>query len=76
MTEPIEGIDYFVRIVPFPVHGCFGAVMSNLDGTYNIYINANASAEMKYAALQHEIEHIRRGDLFSDKKIDEIERIG
>ena len=74
MTDPIEGIDYFVRIIPFPAN-CDGAVMLNDDGTYSVYINANTSVAMQYNALQHEINHIKNDDMYSDKSIIEIEQL-
>lgn len=64
MAKPIENVDYFVRMVDFPVLTCGGAVMPNDDGTYTILINDRLSEKKKKAALDHEVRHIERGDLY------------
>lgn len=68
----IEGVDYFVRVVclAYGVHGC---VSQNPDATYNVYVNANDSAERQREAAEHEIKkHIERDD-FSKSDVREIE---
>lgn len=39
-----------------------------------ILINEDLSEEAKLAAFTHELRHLRRGDLYSDKPLEEIER--
>ena len=39
-----------------------------------IFINEDLSEEAKLAAFTHELRHLRRGDLYSDKPLEEIER--
>lgn len=71
----IEGVDYFVRIIPFPVNSIGGLVTPNDDGTYSIYINANVDSNRQRKAYQHEVKHIVNGDFYSGKSIEEIEGI-
>lgn len=68
----IENCDYFIRLVPFPP-GADGAVMTNDDGTYSIYIDANATREQQNIALRHELRHIEHVHFYSDMTIDQIE---
>lgn len=72
----LEGADYFVRIVDFPVGcRCNGAVLLNDDGTYSVYINARASEAQKRKAMHHEFNHMVHGDLCGDRRITDIETI-
>ena len=71
----IPDADYFVRVVPFPVDCVGGAVTPNDDGTYSIYINANADIFRQRKAYRHEVDHIINGDLYSTRPISEIEDI-
>ena len=60
---PIEGIDYFVRVVPFPPSvPNDGMVMENEDGTYSIYLNERMPERWK-TAIDHEIDHIKKDDM-------------
>lgn len=38
-----------------------------------ILINQDLSDEAKLAAFAHELRHLRRGDLYSDRPVEEIE---
>ena len=38
-----------------------------------ILINEDLSDEAKLEALAHELRHLRRGDLYSDRPVEEIE---
>ena len=75
MREPIENIDYFVRIVDFPVGcGCDGAVTPNPeDDTYSVYLDARTTYERRKLACDHEVDHIKNNDLFNDKDIRKVE---
>lgn len=65
--KPIEGIDYFVRLVDFPVgSGSNGMVMLNDDGTYSVYINARAGHHAKKKAMRHEYDHMANGDIYCE----------
>ena len=65
-------IDYFVRFIPLPWH-VKGFVTPNDDDTYSIYINSLLPDAVQRAALEHELRHIRNGDLYSDEPVVEIE---
>ena len=71
----IENQDYFVRVVPFPVRKVGGMVMTNNDGTYSIYINADLPKDRQRKALDHELKHIEANDFYNGKPIQEIEDI-
>ena len=57
----IEGVDYYVYVVPFPpsVHG---VVVTNPDGTFSVYLNANDTRERQRKAAEHEKRHIENND--------------
>lgn len=57
-------------ILPYAVHG---AVCEEPDGTNIVLINACLSDEAKQTAYDHECEHIRNGDIHSERKAHEIE---
>lgn len=69
----IENVDYFVHLVPFPPGRIDGAVMPNDDGTFSVYINANADEPHQRMALAHELEHIKQDHFYCDKPIEVIE---
>lgn len=72
MATIIEGADYFVRVVPFPVP--VGEMVTlNEDGTYNMYLNADYMGEDMKKHFLHGLNHIRRDDLYGDKEIIAIE---
>lgn len=71
----IDGADYFVRVVPFPVDCVGGMVTPNDDGTYSVYINENVDPYRQKEAYKHEVGHIVNGDFYNDKPIEEIEDI-
>lgn len=71
----MEGVDYFVRVIPFPVGRVGGMVTPNDDGTYSVYINANLDRERQMEAYRHELKHIANGDFYNGKPIEEIENI-
>lgn len=49
-------------------------VVRTADCSYCIVINAALSESAKRRAVQHELRHIERGDLFSDSPVSELER--
>ena len=71
----LDGADYFVRIVPFPVNCIGGAVTPNDDGTYSVYINANVDYYRQRKAYRHEVKHIENGDFYNSVSICDIEDI-
>lgn len=73
MLLPMDDCDFFVRLVPFPRGAKHGATATNPDGTFSMYLDANASDEAKKRAYWHEYEHIAYDDFYNEKSIDEIE---
>ena len=69
MTDP----DYQIYLVDLPP-SVRGAVTVDADGFASIYINAALSRSQQYAALSHELRHLRRNDMFSTRPIREVER--
>lgn len=57
--------DYFVRYLPFPLH-VHALVQPNEDGSFDIYVNEHFDESRRIAALEHELEHIRRDHFYSD----------
>lgn len=70
---PIEGADYFVRLVDFPVCSCGGVVMPNDDGTFTVLINARLSRQQNRESLEHERNHILHDDFWRDAPLHEKE---
>lgn len=70
----IENVDYFVKLVDFPVCTCGGIIMLNDDGTYTILINSRLSHAQNLDSLRHELNHIKNGDFFRDAPIEQIEK--
>lgn len=75
MDDPIEGRDFFVRVIDFPSHRLGGAVTPNDDGTYSVYINSRLDSEHQRRACDHEVEHIKDDDLYSEEDISQVENI-
>lgn len=62
--------DIIVRIIDLPM--CVkGVTIPHSDGTFNIYINAKYSNDMRRTILEHELRHIKNFDFdnFDDIKI-------
>jgi len=72
---PMDECDFFVRLVPFPPGPIHGATATNPDGTYSMYIDANAPPEIQQRAYWHEYEHLAYDDFDNGKPIQEIEDI-
>lgn len=72
MATILEGVDYFIRVVPFPVP--VGEMVTlNEDGTYNMYLNADYMGEDMRRHFLHGLNHIICDDLHGDKKIIDLE---
>ena len=72
MSSLVEGQDYIVRCVPFPNCAVDGAIVSSVDFPC-IYINSRVCPKRQREALQHELEHLENGDLYSDDPAEAIE---
>ena len=70
---PIEGCDYFVRVMKFP-EPVPAFVRLNSDGTYSLYLNADYDLIHWIDDYEHELWHIIHDDLYGEKNITEIER--
>lgn len=62
-----------VRLVDLPVQAG-GLISVDEDGFVNIYLNARLSRDAQREALQHELRHHYRDDLYSDRDIRAVER--
>lgn len=67
-------MEIFIRLEDIP-HTIGAYVTYNADDTYTIVINAHWSYDMQRAAYLHELQHIRRGDLFNSAPIEQVEGI-
>lgn len=65
-------MDYIVRLIPLP-STVRGFVTLDSDGLPNVYINAGLPEEIQRRTLNHELDHIRRNDFFSQAPIRLIE---
>lgn len=64
--------DCTVRVVDLPP-GIGGAVMVDDEGFANIYINARHGRDAQLRSLEHELRHVKRGDIDNSLSIYEIE---
>lgn len=62
----IEGADYFVKFVDFPVCSCGGCVCLNDDGTYTVLINSRLSHQQNLDSMVHEYNHMAHDDFYRD----------
>ena len=65
-------VEYKVYIVPLP-GTVKGAVRVDCEGFASIYINAALSKHEQRSVLRHELRHIYRDDMISNRTIREIE---
>ena len=72
MTLPLEGRDYFVRVIPFGV-SIPAFIRENPDGSYSLYLNSEYDLEHWLDSYEHEIDHMVHDDLQGDRDIREIE---
>ena len=75
MALPIEGRDYFIRVLPFGV-SIPAFIRLNPDGyTYTLYLNAEYDFEHWLNSYEHEMMHMIRDDLYGEKDIRDIEHL-
>lgn len=68
MNLPIEGADYFIRVIPFPPGVPISAfIQLNSDTTFTLFLNANADWEHRLDGYEHELWHMIRDDLYGEK---------
>lgn len=66
--------DVIIRLIDLPCR-VRGMTTPNDDGSYNVYINSRLDVVAQRLALEHELRHVRRGDLYRAAGIDEIESV-
>ena len=64
----LEGVDYFVRVMPFPNTASPSVAISNGDGTFNIYINSMFSEAQQLVGLRHEVKHLTDNHFYRDSE--------
>lgn len=65
--------EYYVRYLPFPPR-VNGTVVTNDDGSFDIYINESFDEVRRAEALRHELEHILRDHFYRELDIAQKER--
>lgn len=73
MAYPIEGADYWIRLMELPP-GIFAFVHANGDGTYLIYLDPRRDFWHQLDDWEHEIWHILHDDFYNDQPIEAIEQ--
>lgn len=76
MSLPLDNMDFYVFVVPFPNRSSRAFTTPNDDGTYNVYIDANLDYETQLDGYWHEFKHIAFQDFCrEDESIQEIEDV-
>lgn len=63
--------DCWLAVCPLPDH--IDGLIKDKNGQIIILINENLSEEKREEALQHELQHLKRGDLYADQPISVLE---
>ena len=74
MELPIEDCDYFIRVVNLP-SGIYALLLLNDDGTYSLYFDSKRDRLTWIDDYTHELWHMVRDDIYSDKTIREVENL-
>ena len=61
-----------IRVIDLP-YGVNGMTVKDSNDDYNVYLNARLSGDAQALAFRHEIEHIKRGDFWSEGSVAEKE---
>ena len=56
------------RVINLP-YGVKGVTIKDENDDYNIYLNARYSTDIQVVAFQHEVEHIRNGDFYTEDPV-------
>ena len=64
--------DVTVRTIPLPPH-VHGFVIPDPDAHFNVYLNSRDSYYKRMETLQHELDHIARGDAWTPAPLDVID---
>ena len=63
-----------IRLIDFGNCSADAITIKDADDNYNIYVNARLAASQQQDALQHELEHIRRGHFWDERPVRELEK--
>ena len=63
MYDPVN--DVYVSVAPLP--GCVKGLIKAVPDGEVILINEALSDEQKQEAYEHELRHLKRGDLYNDR---------
>ena len=66
-------MDIYTRLVPGLPYSIKGFVIPHPDGYYCVYINEELTYEEQKRTYEHEIEHIRSGDLCGCVNVSDVE---
>ena len=61
-----------IRQIVLPV-SIRGMTVMDSEGDYNVYLNSRISRARQLAALEHELEHIRRDHFHDSRPVHELE---
>ena len=61
-----------MRYIDLPI-SIKGVTVMDIDGFYNIYINARLSYDQQKKTIAHEMKHIARGDFYRYDTLEEVE---
>ncbi len=64
---------YNVQLMDLPP-SIKGFARNNPDGSYTIILNSRLNLETQRKSMEHELEHIKRGDFYSGLVADQIEK--
>ena len=64
--------DVYIRFVPLPIT-VEGSVIPNDDCTFDVYINSNLCRKKQEAAIDHELNHIKKDHLWDLRPVYLIE---
>ena len=53
----------FIRLILLP-HTVRAVTLPNTDGTFDVYVNASLAQELQIAAIEHELNHIRKDHFY------------
>jgi hypothetical protein len=62
----------FIRTINLP-SAVRGLTVPDVDGNYNVYVNAKLNYELQQITVHHEICHITNNDFESTEPVKEIE---
>lgn len=68
----IENVDYFVRVVQFPNAANRAAVYTNVDGTFDIYLNSRYPDLLE--GYEHEVRHLLLDHFEKNKPVAVLEK--